>query len=138
LALYAEGPLPLFSISRLAGHFLQKRARDGIGIESALCLREERDGMIRITITGDVLEQRWVVQGRLVAPWVAELEKAWEKESRHGDGRRRVVDLNEVTLIDKRGEEILMAMRRAGAVLVACGLYTSHVVEYIDSQFRNK
>jgi len=93
--------------------------------------------MLRITITDGPVEQRWILQGRLVAPWVAELETSWKKRSRHGM-RRCVVDLSEVTLIDKRGERALRAMRRAGAEFIACGVYIQHVVEGINSQCERK
>ncbi len=89
--------------------------------------------MLRITVTDGVLEQRWILQGRLVAPWVAELETTWKKRSRY-DTRRCVVDLSNVTFIDKRGEKALRAMRRAGAELIAGGVYLRYLVEGIYSQ----
>jgi hypothetical protein len=49
-----------------------------------------------------------------------------------------VVDLSEVTLIDKRGERALRAMRRAGAEFIASGVYIQHVVEGINSQCERK
>jgi len=92
--------------------------------------------MLRITITDGPTEQRWILQGRLVAPWVAEFEKSWSSRNR-GDVRKHVVDLSEVTLIDRQGEKLLKAMRRAGAELIACGVYLRHVVEVINSQCKS-
>jgi len=89
--------------------------------------------MLRITINDNDLEQRWILQGRLVAPWVEELETSWKKCS-CDDGRRCVVDLSEVTLIDKRGKKILRAMRRAGAELTASGVYFRYVVDEINAR----
>jgi hypothetical protein len=89
--------------------------------------------MLRITITEGANEQRWILQGRLVEPWVEELETSWKKRNRH-EARKRVVDLTEVTLIDKHGEKVLKAMSRAGAELVADGVYLKHLVEGICSQ----
>jgi hypothetical protein len=94
--------------------------------------------MLRITITDGAVEQRWILQGRLVAPWVAELETCWKKSRSRHDMRKCVVDLSEVTLIDKRGEKLLKTMRRAGAELIASGVYTKHVVEGIDSQCKRR
>jgi hypothetical protein len=93
--------------------------------------------MLRIMITDGPTERRWILQGRLVAPWVAELEKSWKSRSR-GDVRKRVVDLSEVTVIDREGEKLLKTMRRAGAELIACGVYLRHVVEVINSQCKSK
>ena len=89
--------------------------------------------MLRIMITDGPTEKRWILQGRLVAPWVAEFEKSWKSRSR-SDVRKCVVDLSEVTLIDREGEKLLKTMRRAGAELIACGVYLRHVVEVINSQ----
>jgi hypothetical protein len=89
--------------------------------------------MLRITVSDEASEQRWVLQGRLVEPWVGELETSWKERNRH-DARRCVVDLSEVTLIDKRGEKLLRAMWRAGAELVAGGVYLRYLVDEINSR----
>ena len=89
--------------------------------------------MLRIMITDGPTEQRWILQGRLVAPWLAEFEKSWNSRNR-SDVRKRVVDLSEVTLIDRQGEKLLKTMRRAGAELIACGVYLRHVVEVINGE----
>lgn len=91
--------------------------------------------MLRITITDGDLEQRWILQGRLVAPWIEELETCWKKRSRNGV-QRYVVDLSEVTLMDRRGEKVLKAMRRAGAELIASGVYLRYLVDEINSRCR--
>jgi hypothetical protein len=44
------------------------------------------------------------------------------------------VDLSDVTVIDDQGKKALRLMRRAGAEFIACGVYTRHVVELIESQ----
>ena len=90
--------------------------------------------MLRITITDGPAEERWILQGRLVAPWVAELETSWKISHRRRDTRKCIVDLSDVTLIDDRGEKALRVMRRAGAEFIACGVYTRHVVEQIKSR----
>jgi hypothetical protein len=92
--------------------------------------------VLRITISDGPDEKRWIVQGHLTAPWVAELETSWKKSPSRHHARRWVVDLREVTLIDKRGEKILKTMRRAGAEFIASGVYTKQVVEDINSQCR--
>jgi hypothetical protein len=92
--------------------------------------------MLRITINDGPAEQRWTLQGRLVAPWVAELESSWKNEHHRHDARRCVVDLNDVTLIDDQGEKALRVMSRAGAEFIACGVYVKHVVELIETRRR--
>ncbi len=92
--------------------------------------------MLRITINDGPSEQRWTLQGRLVAPWVAELEASWKNSHNRRDARRCVVDLSDVTLIDSQGENALRMMSKAGAEFIACGVYVKHVVELIKSQRR--
>jgi hypothetical protein len=41
----------------------------------------------------------------------------------------RIVDLNEITVIDKSGEEVLSMMICDGATFVATGLYTRHLLK---------
>jgi hypothetical protein len=90
--------------------------------------------MLRIMITDGLAEQRWILQGRLVMPWVAELEKSWKESRSRGDARKCVVDLTDVTLIDAQGEKLLKTMRGAGAELIAHGVYVKHLVEVINSE----
>jgi hypothetical protein len=88
--------------------------------------------MLRISIADGIVERRWVIQGRLVEPWVSELEEAWETSCHERDQRRCVVDLADMTAVDERGEKVLRAMRESGAVFVGCGLYASQLVADID------
>lgn len=94
--------------------------------------------MLRITITEAPSEQRWTLQGRLIGPWIGELEASWKESRSRRDAMRYVVDLTDVTLIDERGEKLLEAMKRAGAEFIACGVYIKHVLEVIDSECEYK
>ena len=89
--------------------------------------------MLKITITETETENRWILQGRLVGPWVHELRSCWKKKHRAQSGQRCVVDLNDVTFIDKSGERLLRAMSKKGAELVADGMYTKHVLEMVKT-----
>jgi hypothetical protein len=55
--------------------------------------------MLKITITETTAKRRWIVQGRLVGPWVSELRTTWKKAHRSQDQRAFIVDLNDVTFI---------------------------------------
>ena len=89
--------------------------------------------MLKITITETQTENRWILQGRLVGPWVGELRSYWKQKHRLHSGQRCLVDLNEVTFIDKSGERLLRAMSKKGAELVANGMYTKHVLEKVKA-----
>jgi len=93
--------------------------------------------VLKITITETETDRRWIVQGRLVGPWVSELRTAWKRAHRSQDKRACVIDLNDVTFIDKSGERLLRAMSKKGAQLIARGLYLKHVLEQLQERRTN-
>jgi len=54
---------------------------------------------------------------------------AWNASRKQPPDRVCVVDLNEVTSIDKEGEQVLRMMIEDGAQFVANGLYTKHLLD---------
>lgn len=87
--------------------------------------------MLKITIDETSAERRWILQGRLVAVWVDELRKSWKSRRRSQNQSPCVIDLNNVTFIDKKGERLLRTMSKQGAQFVANGIYIRHVLEQI-------
>jgi hypothetical protein len=87
--------------------------------------------MLRITLVETATEQKWTLAGRLVGPWVGELRASWKKAHRNQSGQICVVDLNEVTFIDKGGERLLRKMSKEGVQFVASGSYTKHVLDQL-------
>jgi anti-anti-sigma regulatory factor len=90
--------------------------------------------MLKITITNTGTEERWNLQGRLVAPWVNQLKETWKKAHRTAEGRRRIVNLDEVTFIDKSGERMLRSMSNQGAQFVASDVYVKHVIDRVKGK----
>jgi len=90
---------------------------------------EEKEGMLKITISKTAIEERWTLHGRLVAPCVNELKACWRKAHRTAQGRRCIVNLEEVTFIDESGERMLRSMSNQGAQFVASDVYVKHVLD---------
>jgi hypothetical protein len=84
--------------------------------------------MLRITGVESALEDRWVLQGTLTKSSVGELISSWRASTPCPSGKRRIVDLDKVTSIDKSGEEALSMLMGDGATVVASGVYTRHLV----------
>jgi ABC-type transporter Mla MlaB component len=84
--------------------------------------------MLRITVTEKGSEQRWTLQGRLTNECVTELVSNWRAARSRPSAGTRIVDLNEITVIDKSGE---------GATFVATGLYTKHLLEALHERTVN-
>ena len=90
--------------------------------------------MLRITITDEPEVQRWILQGRLSGPWVAQLKSIWEKSHGLNGNRKCVVDVSDVTFVDLDGEQVLAKMMRDGAEFLATGVYTKHVLEMLEKR----
>ena len=85
--------------------------------------------MLRISITETPTETRWILQGRLSGPWASELSAIWRTSTRTRKGRTCLVDLNDITFIDKDAGDLLRTMSREGAEFIADGLYIKQVFE---------
>ena len=92
--------------------------------------------MLKITVVDDGGEQRLIVEGKLVAPWVSELESAWNQARQAGPSSRIVVDLSGTTAIDPSGMAALTAMIGEGARLTAKGVYSVYVVQQLMNKPR--
>ena len=90
--------------------------------------------MLKITNSATVDEERWILCGQLAGPWVAELRSNWDQVRDRSGGRRYVIDLSDVTLIDGSGEGLLGELRNEGAEFVAKGVYTKHILENLKSK----
>jgi len=93
--------------------------------------------VLKITIVETATDRRWIVQGRLVGPWVSELRTTWKRAHKSPDERACIIDLNDVTFIDKSGERLLRAMSKKGAQLIAGGLYVKHVLQQLQERRSN-
>ncbi|MFZ3246258.1 MAG: hypothetical protein WA185_14400 [Candidatus Acidiferrales bacterium] len=94
--------------------------------------------MLKISVSETTTEERWTLCGRLTSPWVRELRANWTKNHRSVEGRTCVVDLCEVTLIDKSGERCLRIMKKQGAEFIACGVYIKHILEHLNGKKKHE
>jgi hypothetical protein len=77
--------------------------------------------VLKVTIVESPTEQIFVVDGKLTAPWVSEVELARESTRRARCGCRCVVNLNDPTSIDWSGNRLLMPMCGEGVRIIANG-----------------
>ncbi len=92
--------------------------------------------MLKITITDSSDEQRWSLQGRLVGEWAAELKWRW-REARHvEDTRHCIIELIEVTSIDRNGEAVLAEIMSQGVEFIATDVYTKHLLRNLRSELK--
>jgi ABC-type transporter Mla MlaB component len=91
-----------------------------------------RESMLRITVNDQVETLTFQLEGRLVGPWVGELEKAW-REILAARARRRVqIDLTGVIFIDSAGKEFLAVAHRAGAEFITADCLMNAIVSEVS------
>jgi ABC-type transporter Mla MlaB component len=85
--------------------------------------------MLRIEIQRTPHTEMWILYGALAGDIVDELTRAWKKERSELNGRKCVIDLIEVTSVDKRGELALLEMMRDGVRFIARGVYSTNLLK---------
>jgi len=92
--------------------------------------------VLKITITDLPDEQRWSLQGQLVGQWAAELRSTWREGRHEGDTRRCIVELIDVTFVDRNGEAVLAEIMSHGAEFIARDVYTKHLLRTLRSELQ--
>ncbi len=77
--------------------------------------------MLRISVVDSRTECRLVLEGKLIAPWVAELQEI--------KCRSLVIDLGNVAVISQEGENALLELMNEGAKFRCSGVLTKHVIQ---------
>ena len=92
--------------------------------------------MLKITIADLSDGQRWSLQGQLVGQWAAELRSTWREGRHEGDTRRCIVELIDVTFVDRNGEAVLAEIMSHGAEFIARDVYTKHLLRTLRSELQ--
>ena len=71
------------------------------------------------------------LEGRIIGPWVKELELCWRSAADTRQNHPVRVDLTSVAFIDGEGTELLEKMHGEGVELVASGCMNKCIVERI-------
>ena len=87
--------------------------------------------MLRISVIDSRTERRLVLEGKLIAPWVAELRSAWKASNGEIEGRALVVDLENITGLSQEGENALLELMSEGAKFRCRGVLTKHVIQQL-------
>ena len=90
--------------------------------------------MLRITFHDKAPVTHFVIEGKLVGPWVKELEMCWERVLAAEPSGPMLVNLTAVTFIDHEGRELLTRMRRQGVRLLSAGCLMNAIVAEIEAE----
>ena len=94
--------------------------------------------MLRISIIELRNERRLVLEGKLIAPWTAELRSTCEKARQNLKGRELVVDLRNLTVISPEGEHLLVALMSEGVKFRCCGVFTRQLLRELARRARTQ
>jgi hypothetical protein len=94
--------------------------------------------MMKISAVESQSRLRLVIEGKLVAPWTAELRRTWNSARSQLRGRALVIDLRNVTHISREGENALLDLMTEGARFTCKGVFTRRVLEQLARQCRCK
>ncbi len=83
--------------------------------------------MLRITSTRIGIASTLKIEGRLTGQWVDELSRA--AEAVLADGPRVVLDLADVTFVDREGIALLRDLRTRGFALADCSSFVSGLID---------
>ena len=86
--------------------------------------------MLKISVLESRRQRRLVVEGRLIAPWAAELTSAYETAKTNLEQRELVVDVRSLTAISPEGEAVLLQLMREKARFL-CGVYMREVLKQL-------
>ena len=94
-------------------------------------LSTKKAKIFKFTITENPMEEKWVLQGPLKWPWVNQLRDDWRMARHTCQGRTYIVDLTQVTFVDKIGERMLRIMANQGARFVATGMDMQRLLQRV-------
>jgi len=90
--------------------------------------------MLRISVHDSPQTVTFQLEGRLVGPWLRELETCWQDTVNQPRKPVLRIDLTEVTFVDAAGQACLAALYRQGAEFVAADCFTKAIVEEITQE----
>jgi hypothetical protein len=91
--------------------------------------------MLRISVVDSTRRCRLVVEGKLIAPWTAELATACERAKADLHGRELILDLRSLTTISAEGEKVLLQLMNE-KVKFRCGVFMKEVLRRLASTSR--
>jgi hypothetical protein len=92
--------------------------------------------MLKISILDSQSRSRLVVEGKLVAPWAAELTSVWRKAMADPNGRDVVIYVTCLTAISEDGESVLLELMKEGARFHSSGVFTKQVLKRLARKIR--
>jgi hypothetical protein len=85
--------------------------------------------MLKISLIDSARHRRLIVEGKLIAPWAAELRSACAEARVDLGGRELVIEMKNMTTISEEGENVILELINGGIRFRCQGVFTKHVVK---------
>jgi anti-anti-sigma regulatory factor len=90
--------------------------------------------MFKISIADTPSRRTLIVEGTLIGAWVGELGTTC-RNAGQGLGRRKlVVDLSNLTVISRAGEDAIFDLMKRGVTFSCSGVLTKHVLKQLEQK----
>jgi len=87
--------------------------------------------MLKISLINSPRQRRFVVEGKLIAPWTAELRNACQEAIADLRDRELVVDMKHVTTIGQEAQNEIVDLLNRGIGFRCNGVFTKHVLKQL-------
>jgi len=87
--------------------------------------------MLKISLIDSPRQRRLVVEGKLIAPWAAELRNACQEASADLRDRELVIEMKHVTTIGQEAQNIIVDLLNRGIKFRCNGVFTKHVLKQL-------
>jgi hypothetical protein len=104
----------------------------------ACALPESRVGeaMFKVSVIDNAKRRRLIVEGKLIAPWTAELRSASEKARADLRDRELIIEMKHITTISQEGENVILELINKGVRFRCDGVFAKHVVKELTRRAR--
>jgi hypothetical protein len=85
--------------------------------------------MLKISLIDSARQRRLIVEGKLTAPWAAELRNACQEARADLRGRELVIEMKHVTTISQEGENVILELINGGIRFRCSGVFTKHLLK---------
>jgi hypothetical protein len=92
--------------------------------------------MLKISIIDSDKKRRLILEGKLIAPWTTELQRACDEARQSPRGREIGLDLKNLTVISQEGQNLIDALMKEGIKVRGCCVFAREVLRKLRGRGR--
>src|SRR5882724_465116 len=97
-------------------------------------MREESHVLISIVDTRT--QRRLILEGKIIAPWTAELRATCERARAGLGGRELIIHVRYLTAVSQEGENVLLELMNEGIKFRGSGVFSRHLLAQLARRRR--